>query len=568
VDAYDAPHIASDLTTFDTQYGLPACTTANGCFQEVMPQDQPAYDSGWEEEISLDVEWAHAIAPGAKILLEEAADNTYANLYAAVRDAVTRGADVVSMSWGGGEYSAETADDSNFSSPSTTFVASAGDSGHVTDYPAASPDVIAVGGTTLTLDSSGNRQGEAAWSCSSSLICSLFGGTGGDTSPYEAQPSWQASFAPNTGGKRGYADVSYDADPNTGVAIYDTGQGGWLQIGGTSMGSPQWSALVTIAKTLASPGTAISPSNIYGAASTSSAYAADYNDITSGQNGSCGSACNASAGWDEPTGLGSPVANYLVSALGGTVATPPPNDFSIRANPNSLTVAQGASGISTVSTAVTNGSAGTVNLTASVSPAGPTAILNPTSVTAGSSSTLTVKPGSAPTGSYTITVTGTEGSATHKTSVALTVTPNLLVNGGFDTGDFTGWSTSGTTTVASTGCNGGSYCAQLGSTGPTNGNSYIYQTFTAPSGTTLLSFFYKGVCPDRVRYTWATATLKDNTTGITATVLPKACTNSGSWVKVTSSVTAGHSYTLTLTSHDDNDPGDGNYTLYDDVSVQ
>jgi hypothetical protein len=574
VDAYDAPQIASDLAAFDGQYGLPACTTANGCFEKVMPQGQPAYNSGWEEEISLDVEWAHAIAPGAKILLEEAADNTYANLYGAVRDAVSKGATVVSMSWGGSEYSGEMTDDSNFSGAGTTFVASAGDGGHVTDYPAASPNVIAVGGTTLTLDSGGNRTSETAWSCSSSISCNLFGGTGGDTSTYEAQPSWQSSFASQTGGMRGYADVSYDANPNTGVAIDDSGQGGWLQIGGTSMGAPQWSALVAIAKSLTSPGTTINGASIYAAAYPGSAYAADYNDITSGQNGSCGSACNAGVGWDEPTGLGSPIANSLVSALGGTVTPPPANDFSIGATPGSLTIAQGSSGTATISTAVTSGSAGTVGLSASVSPSGPTATLNPASVSAGGSSTLTVKPGSAAAGSYTVTVTGTEGSTTHATTLTLTVTaapppPSAIVNGGFETGTLSGWTVTGPAdSVVGNGCHTGSYCAQLGSASPTSGSSNIVQTFTVPSGATSLWFFYKGACPDTVKSAWATATLKDTTRRTTTTVLPKTCTNNGSWVKVSSPVTAGHSYTLTLTSRDDNDAGDGNYTLYDDVSVQ
>jgi subtilase family serine protease len=579
VDAYDAPNIASDLATFDAQYGLPACTTSNGCFQKVMPQGQPAYDSGWEEEISLDVEWAHAIAPGAKIVLEEAVDNSNASLYGAVRDAVSNGASVVSMSWGESEYSSETADDSNFSSPSTTFVASAGDGGHVTGYPAASPNVIAVGGTTLTLDSSGNRQSESTWSCTNSFYCSFFGGTGGDTSPYEPQPSWQASFAPNTGGKRGYADVSYDADPNTGVAIYDTAQGGWLQIGGTSMGAPQWSALVAIAKSLAPAGTTINGASIYGAASTGAAYAADYHDITTGQNGSCGSLCDASVGWDEPTGLGSPVANSLVGTLGGTPPPPPPSDFTISANPSSLTIAQGASGTSTISTAVKSGSAGTVNLTATVSPSGPTATLAPMSVTAGSAATLTVKPNTAAPGSYTITVTGTEGSATHPTTVVLTVTappppppPNPILNGGFEAGPtypVPDWASSGpAVSVVSTGCHSGSYCAQLGLPTATNGNSSIAQTFTAPAGATSLSFYYRSMCPDRTRYAWATATLRDNTNSTTNTVLQRTCTNNGPWVNVSGSVTAGHSYTITLSSRDDGDAGDGNYTLFDDVSVQ
>ena len=246
------------------------------------------------------------------------------------------------------------------------------------------------------------------------------------------------------------------------------------------------------------------------------------------------------------------------------------NDFSISANPTSLSIQQGGSGTSTISTAVTSGSAGTVSLTASVSPAGPTASLNPTSVTAGGSSTLTVNVGaSVATGNYTVTVTGTEGSATHNTSVSVTVTaPSSggITNGGFETGDFTGWTRAGTTAISST-AHSGTHSAQVGSTAAFNGDSSVSQTFTVPSGSGTLSFWYRVVCTDSVTYDWATATLKDNTTGTTTTVLAKTCTNSGAWSSKTVGVTAGHSYTLTLSDHDDGYAGDPTYTLYDDVSV-
>lgn len=247
------------------------------------------------------------------------------------------------------------------------------------------------------------------------------------------------------------------------------------------------------------------------------------------------------------------------------------NDFSISANPSSLSIAQGSSGTSTVSTAVTSGSAGTINLTTSVSPAGPTASLNPTSITAGSSSTLTVSVGSSvAAGSYTVTVTGTEGSVVHSTSVAVTVTGtgggNSIVNGGFETGNFTGWTRSGTTSISTT-AHSGSFSAEAGSSSPTNGNSSIAQTFTAASGTTTLSFWYQVHCPDTVQFDWATATLRDNTAGTTRTILARTCTNNNTWVQVTASITAGHSYTLTLTNRDDNFAGDPTFTLFDDVAV-
>lgn len=261
------------------------------------------------------------------------------------------------------------------------------------------------------------------------------------------------------------------------------------------------------------------------------------------------------------------IGSFKFTSCGGTVT----NDFSISANPTSLSIAQGSSGTSTISTAVTSGSAGTVSLTAGVSPTGPTASLNPTSVTAGNSSTLTVSVGSTvPTGTYMVTVTGTEGSVSHSTSVTITVTPSGggggITNGGFETGNFTGWTTVGTTSISTT-AHSGTHSGQAGSTSATNGDSTISQTFTIPSGGSTLSFWYQVHCPDTVTYDWATATLKDNTAGTTSTILAKTCNNNATWVQVSASVTAGHSYTLTLVSHDDNYTGDPTYTLFDDVNV-
>jgi hypothetical protein len=219
---------------------------------------------------------------------------------------------------------------------------------------------------------------------------------------------------------------------------------------------------------------------------------------------------------------------------------------------------------------VTSGTAGTVNLTASVSPTGPTASLNPTSVTAGGSSTLTVTVAASVTpGTYTVTATGTEGSATHSTSVTVTVTAaggTGVTNGGFETGDFTGWTPAGATSISST-AHSGTHSAQVGSTTAFNGDSSISQTFTVPASGGTLSFWYQVHCTDTVTYDWATATLTDNTTGVTTTVLAKTCTNNSTWVKASSAVTAGHSVTLTLIDHDDNYPTDPTYTLYDDVAI-
>ena len=263
----------------------------------------------------------------------------------------------------------------------------------------------------------------------------------------------------------------------------------------------------------------------------------------------------------------------------GCGAPPPANDFSISANPGAVSATQGSSsGPSTVSTAVTNGSAQSVTLSASGLPSGAAANFSANPITSGGSSTLTISTApTTPTGSYVVTVTGTgtPSTTTHSTTVTLTVNcpaaaSGGIGNGGFETGDFSCWTRAGTTSIvtSSIGVHSGTYAAMVGSTSPTSGDSSISQTFTAPSGSSPLTFWYKIVCPDTITYDWATATLQDNTSSSSSTLLSKTCSNSGTWVHSSpAAITAGHSYTLTLLSHDDNYPADPTYTLFDDVSL-
>lgn len=289
IDAYDYPTAQSDLNTFSTQYGLPAAN-----FEKHLMANKIRTNSGWALEAALDTQWAHAIAPNAKILLVEAKSNSGTDLLNAVNYARSR-PDVVaiSMSWGGGEFSSEALYDSYFvSSFGATFFASSGDAGNGVEWPAVSPNVVGVGGTTLNMN--GITFGsEIAWS-----------GSGGGRSLYESEPSYQVSYSvPGANGKRAVPDVSYDADPNTGFPVYDStgyqGIYGWITVGGTSAGSPQWAAI----RALDSNGFA--GSGLYGSPLTS------FRDIISGSNGGCGFYCNAVAGYDYVTGLGSPLTtNY------------------------------------------------------------------------------------------------------------------------------------------------------------------------------------------------------------------------------------------------------------------
>ena len=257
--------------------------------------------------------------------------------------------------------------------------------------------------------------------------------------------------------------------------------------------------------------------------------------------------------------------------LPGCVPSLPANDFSISASPSSATVSIGSQATTAVKTAVTSGSAQTIALSVSGLPPQATASFNPASVTAGGSPTVTISTSAlTPAGTYPISIAGTGTSAAHTTTYSLTVTPHAgIINGGFETGNLSGWTGRGPITgITTTGPHTGHYSAQLGSAvTPTQGDSSIAQTFAAPTGSRTLSFWYNIACPDTVSYDWATATLTDNTAHTTATVLSQVCTNDNTWRSVRSAITPGHSYTLTLISHDDNYSADPTATKYDDVGI-
>jgi subtilase family serine protease len=289
VDAFDDPTAESDLGVYRSNFGLPACTTANGCFRKVDQNGgthYPVPDHGWSEEISLDLDMVSAICPKCHILLVEANDNSGTNLFKAVDEAAALGANTISNSYGGGEYSGETTDDSHFNHPGVAITASSGDSGFGSQYPAASRFVTSVGGTALTKAPATKRGWkETAWS-----------GAGSGCSAFESKPTWQTDPGCS---RRTIADVSADADPATGVAVFYTGDGGWLVFGGTSVSSPIIASVYALAGNASTVNYGSFPylhkkGHIY--------------DIKKGSNGSCGGSylCTAMKGYDGPTGLGTP----------------------------------------------------------------------------------------------------------------------------------------------------------------------------------------------------------------------------------------------------------------------
>ena len=289
VDAYNDPTAASDLNVYRSQYGLPSCTTSNGCFRKVSQTGSttslPSTDAGWATEESLDLDMVSAACPDCHILLVEAKSSSFSNLGTAENYAASQsGVVAISNSYGGSD-SSET---SQYNHPGIAITASTGDNGYGVESPASFPDVVAVGGTSLTRASNSRGWSESAWS-----------GAGSGCSSYNAKPSWQTSATQCS--HKANADVSAVADPNTGVAVYDStpyeGYSGWQVYGGTSAASPIIASVYTMGGNLSGY-----------PASYTWAHASSLNDVTSGSNGSCSTTvwCHATTGWDGPTGLGTP----------------------------------------------------------------------------------------------------------------------------------------------------------------------------------------------------------------------------------------------------------------------
>jgi hypothetical protein len=299
VDAQDNPSAEADLAVYRANFGLPPCTTANGCFKKVnqngVAGSYPTADKGWAGEIALDLDMASAVCPNCKILLVEATSATQNNLGTALNTAVKMGATVVSNSYGGSESTSDPQTDAAyFNHPGVGIFVSSGDSGYGAEYPASSPYVIAVGGTSLTKSSSSRGWVEGAWN-----------GAGSGCSARETKPSWQKDASCT---KRTIADVSAVADPNTGVAVYDKyGSGGWVIVGGTSAASPIVAGIFALTN--------------HGSADASLAYSnpTAFFDVTTGSNGSCGGTylCTSKAGFDGPTGIGTPNGAVLGGTSGG-----------------------------------------------------------------------------------------------------------------------------------------------------------------------------------------------------------------------------------------------------------
>jgi hypothetical protein len=475
VDAFNDPNIVSDLATYRSDWGLPACGT--GCFSVVnqsgatSPLPTNAGTNGWDVEESLDVDMVSAICPLCHIILVEASAASTADLGTAVNSAVSLGAKFVSNSYGGSESTSDnTFDTDYYDHPGVAVTASAGDDGYGVSYPAASPDVTSVGGTALSTASNSRGWTETVWGSSSGGE-----GTGSGCSADSAKPTWQTDTGCT---KRTDNDVSADASPNTGLAVYDTySEGGWLEVGGTSASSPMIAATFALAGT---PAAGTLPSSyLY-------AHPTDFFDVTSGANGSCSPAylCTAETGYDGPTGLGTPDGIGAFSNGGGGTG-------------NTVTVTNPGNQTGTVGTAVSlqihatdSASGQTLTYTASGLPAG---------LSISSSGLISGTPTTAATNNVTVTATdttGAHGSASFTWTISTTgggcTVTQLLGNPGFETGTAAPWTT--TPDVINENGSGetshsGNWFAWLDGYGTTHTDT-LSQTVTIPAGCTNTTFSF------------------------------------------------------------------------------
>lgn len=475
VDAMDDPNAASDLATYRSSWGLPAC--GSGCFSKVnqngaaSPLPAAAGTSGWDVEESLDIDMVSAICPLCHIILVESNSATTLNLGTAVNSAVSLGATYVSNSYGGSESTSDNSfDTSYYNHPGKAIVASAGDSGYGVSYPAASADVVSVGGTSLSTSTNSRGWTERVWGSSAGGE-----GTGSGCSADSSKPSWQA----DTGcSRRTDNDVSAVADPNTGVAVYDTySQGGWLEVGGTSASSPIIASVFALAGT---PAAGTYPAS-YIYAHTSNLF-----DVTSGADGSCSPAylCTGEVGYDGPTGWGTPNGLTAFSNGGG-------------GGGNTVTVTNPGNQTGTV------GTAASLQIHASDSASGQTLTYSATGLPAGlsiNSSTGLISGTPTTANTYSVTVTATDTTGAHG-SAAFTWTisssggctsQQLLGNPGFETGSAAPWtSTAGVINPNGAGetAHSGSWYAWLDGYGFTHTDT-LSQTVTIPSGCTASFSFW------------------------------------------------------------------------------